>query len=278
MSNTTTTIYGAAVQTALLRKLPLEYLPNTTLNQKFDIYPDARPSDNEFPHLQYFAIGRGGHRNITGSDGAPLNQLNWHVPSNSALYKQLPFVLRPIDLDLSSEQRTDYALRRKEIHDSKEYYAYYLKRLPVVIESPKLLLTTVKDGEPTTIPYIPTSSDLNPVPPELSPEGDMIISGQYLSTTSPLVITLNDFDIAEIINACEIIHSNRAYAVISEVALISALNRSVTTETNGSDINFNEAIVSQCNIIQCTGPYDLNSVNNRLDFSYELGASEMLAL
>lgn len=278
MSNTTTTIYGAAIQTALLRNLKLDFLANTTLNQKFDIVPDAIINDGDYPVLQYIAIGRGGHRNITGADGSYLNQLNWHTPSHASLYKHLPFILRPVVSDLTDEQRVNYALRRKEIHDNVEYYAYYLKKLPVETESPKLVISTVKDGEITTIPYIPTSTDLNPTPIELSPEGDMIVSGQYLSTTSPLSIILNENDISEITDACEVIYSNKAYSVISEIALVSSYNQVIKTESNGVFINFKEAIGAQCNILQCTGPYDLNSVNGRLDFSYELGASEMLAV
>ncbi len=278
MSNTTATIYGVSLQTAMLRNLPLEYPLNTTLNQKFSILENAYPSEGELPIVQYVAIGRGGHRNVTGADGASLNQLNWHVPSNSSLYSFLPFALRSTDNDFSAEKRSEYGLRKKEIYNEKEYYAYYLKKLMPVSESPKLLLSTVKDGETTTIPYIPSVSDINPIPPTLSPEGEVIVSGQFLCTTSPLLITLESDDIEQIVDACMIKYNNKAYAMISEIALVSAATRTVSDEAGGSAISYKEAIASQCCILQCTGPYDLNSISAKLDFSYELGASEMLAL
>lgn len=278
MSNTTATIYGVSLQTAMLRNLPLEYPLNTTLNQKFDILPNAYPPQGQLPIIQYVSIGRGGHKNVTGADGASLNQLNWHMPSDSSLYSPLPFALKAADNDFSSEKRACYGLRKKEIYNEKEYYAYYLKKLEPVNESPKLLLSTVKDGETTTIPYIPSASDINPNPPTLSPEGEVIVSGQFLCTTSPLLITLESQDIDEIVNACMIKYNNKAYAMISEIALVSATTRTVSDEAGGSAISYNEAIACQCCILQCTGPYDLNSISAKLDFSYELGASEMLAL
>lgn len=278
MSNTTTTIYGAALQTALIRRSTLDFPPNTTLNEKYDIYPDARPLEGEYPYMRYFAIGRGGHRNITGGDGEPLNQLNWHLANHSALYNQLPFVLRPLSSDLSNEERVNYAHRKVITQNNVSYYAYYLKKMPETESSPQLLLTTIEDGEHITIPYTPSASDLNPTPPELDPDGDVIITNQYLSTTSPLVISLSTKDIEEIINACDIIYSNTAYAVISEISLVSGVSRNVTGDSNGSSVTYDEAMVAQCNVLQCTGPYDLNSINDSLDFAYELGASEMLAI
>ena len=244
MSNTTATIYGVSLQTAMLRNLPLEYPLNTTLNQKFDILPNAYPPQGQLPIIQYVSIGRGGHKNVTGADGASLNQLNWHMPSDSSLYSPLPFALKAADNDFSSEKRACYGLRKKEIYNEKEYYAYYLKKLEPVNESPKLLLSTVKDGETTTIPYIPSASDINPNPPTLSPEGEVIVSGQFLCTTSPLLITLESQDIDEIVNACMIKYNNKAYAMISEIALVSATTRTVSDEAGGSAIRVLMFLVS----------------------------------
>lgn len=278
MANAISTIYGASLQAAHLRSLPLDYPENTTLNQKFNIYPDSVPTVGTLPTMKYFAIGRGGHRHVVGGDGAPLNQLEWHRASHSALYSHLPFVVRPIANDLSAGERENYALRRVETHNAEQHYVYYLKRMIPGTDSPKLLLTTFENGIPTTTPYVPSSEDLNPTPPELDPDGSVPVSGQYLSATSPVSLTLTAVDISELINAVSIIYGNTAYAMISEVALVSGVDRTVTIDVNGSSASFEEAIVAQCNALQCTGPHDLNSISTRLDLSYELGASEMLAI
>ena len=278
MSNAISTVYGASLQAAQLRNLPLDYPENTTLNQKFNIYPDAIPATGTLPNLKYFSVGRGGHRHIVGADGAPLTQLEWHRASHSALYSHLPFVARPIANDLSSAERSLYALRKLDTFSGEQYYLYYLKRMAPGTDSPKLLLTTIEDGNSNTVPYIPSINDINPTPPELNPDGSVPVSGQYLSATSPVALTLSENDLAELINAATVLFGNSAYGVISEVALVSGVDRTVTIDVNGESTTFEEAIVAQCVALQCTGPHDLNSIRTKLELSYELGASEMLAI
>lgn len=278
MSNVTTTIYGAALQAAHLRKLPLEYPKNTLLNEKFNIHATLRPNPGQLPDLKYFAIGRGGHRFTHGGDGEPLSQLNWHRSADAALFKHLPFIIRPVTDDLTADERLNYAMRRREVHNDIAYYVYYLKAMPVTTESPKLLLTTYSDGVGDSEPFIPSAKELSPTPPALKPDGTVPVSGQYLTTTSPVALKLSKKDINEVVSACEIIYGSAAYAVISETALVSAVERIVTIDVDGGNANFNEAICAQANIFECRGPHILDKQSSSLDLTYELGAVEMLAV
>ena len=278
MSNVTSTIYGAALQAAHIRNLPLEYPENTTLNEKFNISPAERPRPEQLPTLKYFAIGRGGHRFTAGADGEPLSQLNWHRASDASLFTHLPFVVRPIENDLSSDMRANYAMRKKELHDGKNYYVYYLKRIPETTESPRMILTTYVDGVGKSEPFIPSASDLSPEPPLLNQDGTVPVSGQYLTTTSPVALKLSKEDINEIVNGVEIIYGNLSYAVLSEVALVSGVDKVVSVESGSSSTNFNEAITAQSVILECRGPHILDRQSSSLDLTYELGATESLSI
>lgn len=278
MSNVTSTIYGAALQAAHLRNLPLEYLENTTLNEKFNILPNERPKPGQLPILNYFAIGKGGHRLSAGADGEPLSQLNWHRASHASLYDPIPFVVRPESYDLDPEERTRYALRRKEMHDGKNYYVYYLRRMLTSVESPRLTLTTYEGGVGQSEPFIPSANDLSPTPPLLSPDGTVPVSGQYLTASSTVSLQLGKDDVAEIINGLEVIEGSSAFAVLSEVALVSALDKVVPIDVGGMETNMTEAICCQCVILETRGPLILDRQATSLDLVYDMGMTEQLSI
>ena len=278
MSNVTSTIYGAALQAALLRNLPLEYLENTTLNEKFNILASERPKPGQLPTLNYFAIGKGGHRFTSGADGEPMSQLHWHRSSHASLYQPIPFVVRPVSNDLDAESRTQYALRRKEMHDGKNYYVYYLRRMPASGESPRLTLTTYDGGVGKSEPFIPSANDLSPTPPLLSPDGTVPVSGQYLTASATASLLLTKDNVTEIINGLDIIEGGSGFAVISEVALVSGLDKVVTIEANGAETNMNEAICCQCVILETRGPTILDRQATSVDFVYDMGMTEQLSI
>ena len=78
MTNVTRTIYASALQSAQVLGIPYDIVDNTTLNEKFGILDGIHPTEG-YPVMQYLAIGRGGHRNASGADGASLTRLNTHL-------------------------------------------------------------------------------------------------------------------------------------------------------------------------------------------------------
>ena len=238
---------GLAVQLAQYFGIPLEVLNHSTLNEALDVQAGATLGTNELPRVNYFGIGNGGHKHESGIDSFPLLSNKIHRSRDTGLFNQIPFVLRPIDNDLTSIQRKDYALRKLITHAGNSYFAYYLKRLDKSNLSIKVQDRVIDNNQNTVISdFIPSSNDLKPTPVDLANAGVNTVTGKYISASVNLVIKITAFDAEEIINACEILYSNSYYALISELVLVSGVDRQVSVSDGlGGIFNFDEAICTQ---------------------------------
>lgn len=276
MENLTRTGVGSLLQTALFTGTPLTFLPNTTLNELFNIQAGVYPPSNQYPTLGYYSIGYGGHKNSTGADGTPLNDPVQHEATDTGEYKPMPFVLRQDSNDLSAADQAKYALRRVEIWNGLRYYAYYLKRLSKVGIVPLIEQVTVDGDTTVTAPWIPTSANLNPVPPLLSTDGVNVVNGSYLSVTARMDLSLTADEVAEIVAAALVIHNDDRYAVISEIGLCSGQDKQVASPSTGNaTIPFNEAIAVQI-VSHVDTMYPLKFSPQGVDILLDVGTSEPL--
>ena len=105
--NSTRTIYNLKLQTCMMFGLPYHPLPNTTLNEKFNIYPyneiDCNYENQNYPRVNGIVIGIGGNE-VVNSDILDL-KLGKHSPVDAALFEHIPFVIRPIENDLTIEMK-----------------------------------------------------------------------------------------------------------------------------------------------------------------------------
>lgn len=284
VANINRTVFGTQLQICQNRHSPYEYLPNTTLNEKFDIQPGIYPvqpegsKQNVYPSLNYWAIGRGGHRNVNGPDNEPLNEALAHNPTDAALFKHIPFVLRPLDNDLTAEERAKYALRRIETHAGVKHVAYYLKRLPKSTAAPKLLRVVIENGVETVTDWVPSAADLSPTPELPNHNRVTKVSGEYITTSESVRVGLTKQEIDEIVNACVIIYGKSNYAAISEVALVHATDSVVPTSDHlGNSFNYNEVIGAQCNTFYCAEPDNLRSAEV-FQLVFDVGVSDALGI
>lgn len=268
------TANNSYLQTTLLLNTPFVMNPNTTLNELYGIQTGITPLRT--PTLGYFAIGNGGHQMTIGADGIPLTNPVQHSAEDSALYNGLPFILRPINNDIDTISQTKYALRRIETHSGNQYIAYYLKRLQLTTVTPTLEATTVTNNVSSTVPFTSTSANLNPTPPALSNTGINLVSGDYISATAEIDISLSASDVTELLNVANIIYGDPNYAIISEIALCSGVDKVVQSATyNNAQIPFNEAIAVQClSFINCMFALAFNS--SGVDLLLNCGATEPL--
>lgn len=274
----TRTVYGAALQTAQLTGKPFTLVANTTLNEKLSVATNPTILADEYPRLQYVCIGNGGHGIRTGGTNMAVPVPLQHRTSDAAPYNIIPFVLRHVDDDLLSAERERYALRRIEQHNGDNYFAYYLRRLPLTASQVVMNHKTVNGANTTVTPFIPTAANLSPVAPDINSSGTNVATGDYLTATLQVEFNLDDFDIEEILKACNIIYGNDDFAIISEIGLCSGLPRTVQTNgSGGSTINFDEVVATQIHT-HISSFHALKFTQNGVNTTFDIGATEPLLM
>lgn len=245
------TIYNVQIAAANFSGIDHIPLPNTTLNTKLNIFPNEMGGVGEKHITGYYAIGDKGHRIVEGANNAPYIRPVPHSPRHASLYNMLPFVLREITDDLSSTQRANYALRRIETHNSRQYVAYYLKKLPTeALQVSTVEMEVDEDGVINTLrPFEPTTDDLNPDPTDFIPDGDsnvIVTSGKYLAARLPVLVNFDANDANEFRNVARILYDNESRSVISEIALVAGIERVLTGAASGTNtINYTDLISTQ---------------------------------
>ena len=275
--NFTRTVYGAYLQTCMLENLPYTMAASSTLNEKFGILAGVAPAAGEIPSQQYWAIGNGGHRfeNTTAGIPKPVDVI--HKSTDAALFNHLPFVLREPNNDLGAVERAKYGLRTTVTYNSVKYIAYYLKRFDLSAVVPKMLYKTIgADGTAAYTDFIPDSSNLNPVPQELSNTGVNVTDGRYVSATALTQVKLDANDIAELQNVANIIYGDPDLAIVSEIAICSGIDKIIDAGGNGqATFNFLEVIAVQvCTFMNVF--WLAKYANSELTSDLDVGATEPL--
>lgn len=232
-ANVVRTGIAGLVQTGQYLDKPVQLLPNSTLNQKLGIDPDIDIPADATQRVGYVAIGNGGHSFVVGSNGRIKWQAVHHTSRHTALYNQLPFVLRPVDNDLTASERLRYRLRRIEEHNGVLYAAYYLRVLDLSNAAISMELRHVENGVTTATPYQPTLEDLNPTPPVLNAGEAVTATGDYVATSCKVPFEMSIDDIAEFNRATEIIYGEQGWGLISEMAIVAGCDATVNGEFNG---------------------------------------------
>lgn len=267
------TLYGAALQTAQLLGLDHVITDHTTLNEKLAINALETIGVNEVPRMKYISIGIGGHRANTGPDGIVMIDPIQHDATHASSYRMLPFVMRPLDSDLSSVEMARYALRRIETHGGIEYAVYYLRRLDMSGVTIQLKKKTVYQGTETVVDYIPTSSVLAPVPPVTTP-GANVVDGDYVYATARVSINFDTFDATEILNSASILYGDENAAFISELAFVTGVDRTLqAVGAAAQTFNMNEVVGAQvfCHV---SAMQPMVNQRNGFEATYDIGIAE----
>lgn len=218
------TAIGQYVQSRLFLGLPIEQLPNTTLNQKFNInHKNVRIEPNDQFRAIYFCIGDGGSGMEKAADRPAIPDLRDHDPTDCALYHHLPFVLRPINNDLTNEQRSRYRLRRKELHNGVEYFAYYARVLSYE-STTRIMAESIVNGVSDVKPYEFTENNLSPKEPTLQVREKVTASNTKIKISTGASIVFDENDIRELINVSKILYGTTRYAAITEMSVVGGVD------------------------------------------------------
>lgn len=246
MEKCTPTVMKSLLQICQGARITYPVYSNSTFNQKLNIQAAAELESDEYPSWGYFMIGIGGIGRETGADGFEYTVQYTHAPTDTGLFKELPFVVRPVTSDLEPFERTRYRLRKLITIDGVSYFAYYAR----VIEYPEseALLnkrSVQKDGSVTQTPFSPTESDLSPTPKTLTSKDTVVVTAKYAGAFLLVDIVLTEQDITEILNASLIVYGREDHAVISELAICSGADRFISSSAGGATTEYTEAIAVQ---------------------------------
>lgn len=222
--NTTRTPSGAMIHLAQLFNKEPAIAQHSTLNQKFNVEADETLNMGEVPHAGYICIGNAGHtaaveNNITSIKGVPRLSLA------AALYNHMPFVIRPVTDDLSETERAPYRMRVIEVHGGVSYAAYYLKAFHHSIVN-------------ITSDYTPDASHLDPQHPTTT-------NSNVLATVAEIPFVLSASEIDNIKEAQQLIHGVEGFATISEIGLVTGVDRDVSVDIDGTAVTYTECIAAQ---------------------------------
>lgn len=277
MDSVVRTIYSAHLQTTKSLKSEFAILPNSTLNQKFNLFPNEVPNVREYPVLGYLAIGNKGATYDLTTSGYVLTTPLQHLPRHASLYNFIPFVIREINNDLSSTERLKYRLRVPVTIGGVEYVAYYLRTLNINDIIPSVELRNVNDGIITTNSFSPTLSDLSPTPPDLSNVNLNNPNGDYLVSSAKVVFNLSQQDINEILDACNIMFGDPRYAVINEIALVHGVDKVLQGNFGNAVSNYTEVISAQISAF-LSQYHALTSNTTQVQIELDIGSVEPLLI
>jgi len=247
METVVRTIYASHIQTYKFLKStqPFTVLPNSTLNQKFNLFPNEVNGANEVPSLGYIGIGNKGATYDIGADNYVLTRPIPHLPRHASLYNFIPFVARRIDNDLAPAEREKYRMRVIKTINGNNYALYYLKKLDMSNVTCDVELRNVNNGVITTTQFTPQLSDLSPTPPVISNVNLNNPNGDYLVSTAKVTFTLDQAEINNIIDACVLLYGDERYAVINEIALCTGIDRVLSGQFGNTTAPYTEVIVAQ---------------------------------
>ena len=211
----------------LHRQLGKPYTPlvNTTLNEKFTIKINSDLPPGRFPQLLGFVIGLGGTQVIEGYSSYVYNE---HSPIDGALFDHIPFIMRPIHMDLTLEERSNYRLRVVETVNGMQYACYYMKLIPSYEIKPNFYtIKTIKDGTSVSTPSLSVfdtnvGSILSPTPRTRSISYKTSTTCEYITKLARVEFILSEEEQAEIKNCIAI--KAKENAVITELGLCTGID------------------------------------------------------
>lgn len=275
MKKSTRTIYGATLAAAQRSNEALPLFANSTLNQKFDVFKDELPAGKELPLVNYLAIGLNGRVVELTANGLYKSTAREYEPSWASLLKHIPFIMRPVASDLTASERSEYRMRRIEVHDGQSYACYYLRKQNLSAHSLRVEKRVVLNGVVTPSAWTPTLADLNPVPLSPNPNQVMTTGNDYLSVSKKVPVVFTPTEIQEIMNCSNIIFGSPDYANVSEIAVVSGIERTLVGDFNGTARDYQEVIYAQvCDFVKTffSCPDSLDGATVNLD----IGSNEPL--
>ena len=274
--NSTRTIYNLKLNTAKL--INGKYRPelNTTLNEKFDVYPNYDYNSDvnlEYPKLNLFVLGFS-DTNIIDNNLINLKRAN-HSPKDGALFNHIPFLIREAGTILTDEENKKYRLKSRQKINDIYYDCYYGYIIDNITYDDRIFKIKLHNGLSKISP-IDTNEDPNILNPKVYVNDDITNkTNAFLLNTCNVKISLTKEEVTEILNNAKLLGFNKDTLVLNEIGLCT----SIETEID----NRKENIWTQINyFVDVTLDLQLKDNGNvtikDLEYNIDIGGMEPLML
>jgi hypothetical protein len=175
-------------------------LPNTTLNEKYNVVTEAGNQSSLDLTLGYYVIGFGADVDESVLD--LTYRFDDRPAYSGTLLNSIPFLSRPINSDISTSEAESLGLylRTNVVVNDKEYVCYYGKKITSNnMDGSIKKITDIKNGIGRLSIY-----DTNT--PEILQTVNAQPDGTYYVVDSKVVITLQQSDIMEIANSSKLLY------------------------------------------------------------------------
>jgi len=243
-------------------------LPNTSLNEKFNIDTDIHTPVHTYPKLNYFSIGVGGEP-IT--DATDTYRFSKHSAMDGSLFNHIPLALKKLDEDFTVEVKAGYRFRKIVTVDNIDYAAYYLKVAPTPLLRDFYYEIKTIDGQSTLGVYNHnTDKILNPIPIEKASRINTMQNSLYISKLIKFYFTLTKNEVTELHNVFTILKLDATH--ITEIGICSGVDLTINNETKAIDVQ--TAYILDTNLFLATDML----ADEKINLWIEVGGSEPMML
>jgi len=265
------------ILTAMYIRKPFTPLANSTLNLKFGVNPDEVPADGEYPRLGFWCIGRGAHQLVSKDSGGSSPMDTPIYATDNSVELATPFVARELTDDLTSIERLRYGVREVREINGKVYALYWLRRLDMDNVSQVTELQTTENGEViASKPYTPAPESLSPAARNYS-DTALTTSRQRVITYAKIEVNFTEDDVKELMDACTILYNDPTAATVTEIGIVSGIDRERPIQTAGGQDMMREVICAQLNAHIHTYQA-LHLASKGFDLSIMTGAGEPITV
>lgn len=270
----------STIQELVNDSVAVPYQPTVVTAGKQEAEPYDPNVDINYIELGYVCIGIKGHRNITDANRIDRSVPIKHKATDTGLYQIVPFAIKPLDNDLSTEQRKRFRLRKVIEIEGVLYAAYYARRLNTNNTPPTLILNSIEDGVKVSNPWAPSINNLRPEQPTIGYQND----ASYITTVSNIELVFEEEDIQWYMEACELLFGDRYYA-ITELAYCTGVDKKVVRQYPSEGLQTPSTSIAARNLLEVEAlqaTYLINTdinpsvLNRRFTYIVDLGINEPL--
>lgn len=240
------TIYSAQVAVAQRRGSPHDMAEHSTIHESIQRIPEVNLAglrsmwvvapysyqDTRQIKVCCACIGNGGHR-LRAESGAliPTFEPRPHAGTDSGLFNQMPFVVKPITAGLSAADRKRFCLRRTIMINGVLHEAWFGRVIPDT-EIPNVITVkrVITENSDVSEEWTPTAADNAPSMKDDDPAGTT--QQTYVSASVIDQLEFTSQDVTWLREAAMLLYGSEVYAYISEIAVCAGVKREVTARYN----------------------------------------------